>query len=170
MIYLVANGIKQASQALRHMDGEFKPVKGTQGRWVSGAGVFVQFVESEYLISRLRRIDAKGAVVTIAEGVELTPAEEQFLHKLGERGATVGKMLPPVKTDRTLVFIYKNWRGQTDVRMVTRPGPIFWGSNEFHTEEQWLFTAYDLEKKADRTFALRDCQFHGEALRVISEE
>lgn len=169
MIYLIAKDIQQATQTVRHMEGEFKQVKGSHGRWVSGAGVFVQFVESEYLISRLRRIDAKGAIITIAEGVELTGAEDAFLSKLAERGAAVSRRTAPVQTYPTLMFIYKNWRGETDVRMVTKPGPIFWGSTEYHPEEQWLFTAYDLEKKADRTFALKDCQFHGEALRVLSE-
>jgi predicted DNA-binding transcriptional regulator YafY len=50
-------------------------------------------------------------------------------------------------------IMYRNWKGEVRERRIL-PTHIFWGSNEWHTEEQWLVEAYDLEKKELRTFAL----------------
>ena len=36
------------------------------------------------------------------------------------------------------------------------PKEISFSSNEWHKEEQWFLIAYDLEKKADRTFACKN--------------
>ena len=49
---------------------------------------------------------------------------------------------------------YTNWKGQTSLRKI-EPIKIFKGSNEFHPEEQWLLKCFDLEKNAERTFAMQ---------------
>lgn len=55
---------------------------------------------------------------------------------------------------------YTNYRGERSVRLIQPvPNGVFWGSNEFHKEDQWLLPAIDVEKKVLRTFALRD--IHG---------
>lgn len=48
---------------------------------------------------------------------------------------------------------YTNWRGERSRRRVL---PLSWrfGSNEWHTTDQWLMTAHDLEKDAEREFAM----------------
>jgi hypothetical protein len=59
------------------------------------------------------------------------------------------------------VFIdYTNYRGERSVRLI-QPlvDGMYWGSNEYHPTEQWLLRAIDVEKKALRTFAVRD--IHG---------
>ena len=52
-------------------------------------------------------------------------------------------------------IVYTNYKGKTGIRTIV-PKSIEFSSNEWHTEPQWLMTAYDLEKEADRTFALKD--------------
>lgn len=54
-------------------------------------------------------------------------------------------------------FGYTNYRGEAGVRLAN-PTRLWFGSNEWHPEEQWLLDAFDLEKKADRVFALRDVE------------
>ena len=52
---------------------------------------------------------------------------------------------------------YKNWKGETAVRTIV-PREIFFGSSEWHKEPQWLLKVFDVEKNAERTYALRDIQ------------
>ena len=40
----------------------------------------------------------------------------------------------------------------------TDPRGIYWGSNEWHPEWQWLLKAYDIDKQADRDFAMTGIQ------------
>lgn len=56
---------------------------------------------------------------------------------------------------------YTNYRGETAKRTIT-PKRVWFGSTEWHTEPQWLLTAYDHDKQADRDFAL--CDFGAAAL------
>jgi hypothetical protein len=53
--------------------------------------------------------------------------------------------------------IYTNWRGET-FECSIKPIKIWFGSTEWHKDEQWLLRAVDLEKNAERDFALKDVQ------------
>lgn len=53
------------------------------------------------------------------------------------------------------IIDYVNYRGERSERRII-PYNIFWGSNEWHGEEQWLLTAMDLDKDSLRTFAMKD--------------
>lgn len=53
------------------------------------------------------------------------------------------------------MILYRNYRGDVSVRRV-RPERIWFGSTEWHREEQWMMDAVDLDKGAHRSFALRD--------------
>jgi predicted DNA-binding transcriptional regulator YafY len=55
----------------------------------------------------------------------------------------------------TLKFKYRNWQNTTAVRRV-KPIKIFYGKTEFHKEKQWFLKAFDLDKKAERDFAMKD--------------
>ena len=58
--------------------------------------------------------------------------------------------------DREIVkILYKNYRGDTAVRMI-HPRRVWFGSTDWHPEEQWLLDALDVEKGAMRTFAMKD--------------
>lgn len=51
--------------------------------------------------------------------------------------------------------IYTNHRGETGKRTI-QPMNLYWGSNDWHPEPQWLMDGIDLEKQAIRTFAIKD--------------
>jgi len=50
---------------------------------------------------------------------------------------------------------YTNYRGEVAVRTIV-PMEVFWGKNEYHTHEQWLLRVWDVEKGAERIYALKD--------------
>lgn len=52
-----------------------------------------------------------------------------------------------------LVFTYRNHRGKIAERRV-RPISVRYGSTEWHPEPQWLLRAFDLDKQAEREFAM----------------
>lgn len=52
-------------------------------------------------------------------------------------------------------FEYINYKGIKSTRSVI-PMSLYFGSTEFHPENQWLMVAYDLDKHCERTFALKD--------------
>lgn len=65
--------------------------------------------------------------------------------------ATRARVIPPVVID------YTNHRGERSLRTISpTANPIFYGSTTWHTEEQWLLEAWDLEKGQLRTFAVKD--------------
>lgn len=51
--------------------------------------------------------------------------------------------------------LYTNWRGETRTRHI-KPVHIFFGSTDWHPEEQWLMEALDLEIQQTRIFAMKD--------------
>jgi predicted DNA-binding transcriptional regulator YafY len=52
-------------------------------------------------------------------------------------------------------IFYRNHRGEEAERRIV-PNLIYFGATQWHTEEQWLLDAYDMDKRASRTFALKD--------------
>lgn len=60
--------------------------------------------------------------------------------------------------EKHIVFRYKNWRGEIATRTVL-PHKIWFGSTEWHPEEQWFLTGEDVEKGEIRDFALSDITF-----------
>ena len=60
--------------------------------------------------------------------------------------------------ERTLHVTYKNWRGEVEQRKLL-PIRMWWGHTEWHPEDQWLLTAFDVDKERVRDFALKDIQF-----------
>lgn len=58
-----------------------------------------------------------------------------------------------METKDEVIIYYTNYRGETSQRHI-RPVKIWFGSNEWHIEPQWLLDAVDIEKGAERTFAL----------------
>jgi hypothetical protein len=55
---------------------------------------------------------------------------------------------PPVE------FVYENWEGEIRVRKAV-PVRLIYGSNQWHTEDQWMLEAVDVESGANRTFAFK---------------
>jgi hypothetical protein len=55
---------------------------------------------------------------------------------------------PPVE------FVYENWEGEIRVRKAV-PLRLIYGSNKWHTEDQWMLEAMDVESGEPRTFAFK---------------
>ena len=58
-------------------------------------------------------------------------------------------------TQTPLSFEYKNWKGITSIRNVI-PMETKFINSDFHEGKQWIMIAYDLDKKANREFAMND--------------
>ncbi len=68
------------------------------------------------------------------------------------------------------MILYRNYRGETSVRRII-PRQIRFASTEWHPEEQWLLDAYDLDRQADRSFALRDViEWMGSANELVERQ
>jgi hypothetical protein len=67
------------------------------------------------------------------------------------------RALPAVQpvTGDPVTLAYTNWRGETAQRTIV-PQRVWFGSTDWHPEPQWLLTALDAEKGAERDFALKD--------------
>lgn len=52
-------------------------------------------------------------------------------------------------------FLYRNWRGEASWRQVI-PFYVWFGKTEWHPEPQWLLRAFDVDRRADRDFAMKD--------------
>ncbi len=63
--------------------------------------------------------------------------------------------------DTALVTIrYTNYRGETaDRQIVPDERTLRFEATEHHPDPQWVFDAYDTEKGATRTFAMKDVHF-----------
>ena len=64
-------------------------------------------------------------------------------------------LTPSLAASEPVTLTYTNWRGETSKRTI-KPKYIWFGATEWHPEPQWLLTAFDLEKDAERDFALKD--------------
>lgn len=61
-----------------------------------------------------------------------------------------------MEEDRRIVrIVYTNYRGETGERTII-PLRLEFGKNEWHPQEQWMIVAQDVEKKAERTFTVKD--------------
>ena len=60
--------------------------------------------------------------------------------------------------ERSVRFFYTNYRGERSIRTAV-PVILTWGQSQWHPRPQWLMTAFDMDKGAERTFALENCQF-----------
>ncbi len=52
-------------------------------------------------------------------------------------------------------MLYVNYKGEEAWRDVVTLS-LYWGSTQWHTEPQMLLEVYDYDRKAHRTFAVKD--------------
>jgi len=52
-------------------------------------------------------------------------------------------------------ILYTNYRKQTAIRTII-PQQIRFGEAQGHLEKQWFLDAFDVEKQAQRSFAMKD--------------
>lgn len=68
---------------------------------------------------------------------------------------------------RIVSMDYVNYRHEYSHRLVI-PELFWFGSTQYHDEDQWIMTAWDVERGVRRDFALRNCDFQNhEWLRRI---
>lgn len=95
------------------------------------------------------------------DGKSLRLAAMQVRLALAQRGllaaapAPVGSEPVTWPEAKPLTFRYTNYRGETSDR-IAYPRRVWWGSTDWHPEPQWLLTAWDVEKDAERDFAISD--------------
>lgn len=69
---------------------------------------------------------------------------------------------------KPIKFKYTNYKGLTSIRTV-EPVSVIWSHNVWHPKDQWMLHGYDHDKKAMRTFALKDCDFTMTEISVTSD-
>lgn len=57
--------------------------------------------------------------------------------------------------NETVCILYTNHRGETAYRRII-PRSIAFGTSPWHSEPQWLLKAFDVDKQAERDFAMLD--------------
>ena len=60
-----------------------------------------------------------------------------------------------METEKIVKILYTNYRGETKIRKII-PDKIWFGKTDWHQEKQWLFDAFDMDKNAERSFAIKD--------------
>jgi predicted DNA-binding transcriptional regulator YafY len=65
------------------------------------------------------------------------------------------KVPPEIKQNQVVSIVYTNWEGKVGIRHIL-PQKMWYGKTEWHKEEQWLLTAWDIDKDAERTYAMKD--------------
>ena len=56
---------------------------------------------------------------------------------------------------KVVKILYTNWKGETKYRNII-PINVEFKSTEWHKEEQWILNAFDIDKQANRGFAIKD--------------
>lgn len=111
---------------------------------------YLEFIQRVSLDPVAREIKIADILDNLRPGAEhLRPRYEEALRVLRYESPQTHANGEPVR------LTYMNWRGETSERTI-KPIRIYWGSSEWHPEPQWLLTAFDLEKNAERDFALKD--------------
>lgn len=62
-----------------------------------------------------------------------------------------------IDREKAIRIVYKNYRGETARREII-PRRVWFGATNWHPEKQWLLDAIDVDRGAERSFALRDIQ------------
>lgn len=133
------------------------------GRIVSGARAKVKT-----LFVAAWTCDACGAAVP--RGVDRCACGNMHLDVLKARDAdrpSSSEILDKMKTlladaKAAVNIVYTNYRGETRSRRIV-PSKIEFMSTPHHPEAQWILHAFDVEKQAQRSFAMKDIR---EWLRV----
>ncbi len=60
-----------------------------------------------------------------------------------------------MEVEKIVKILYTNYKRETAKREII-PDKIWFGKTDWHPEPQWLLDAYDINKKALRTFAMKD--------------
>ena len=59
------------------------------------------------------------------------------------------------KEKKAVKILYTNRKGETSYRNII-PKNIEFKSTQWHKDEQWILNAFDIDKREDRGFAIKD--------------
>jgi predicted DNA-binding transcriptional regulator YafY len=82
------------------------------------------------------------------------PPAERCVHDCEPSACDDGCARPGPEIVRARI-VYTNHRGATELRCIV-PARVYYGATTWHPEPQWLLVAWDDDRGAVRTFALRD--------------
>ena len=105
-------------------------------------------------------IDAVEKALRSLKRLDKTDTDDLCQAKSATQGDTVSAPVEPLQSGAgaspgDIAIDYTNWRGERSMRKI-RPMTIWFGSTDWHQDEQWLLSAYDYQKAGRRDFALRD--------------
>jgi predicted DNA-binding transcriptional regulator YafY len=72
-----------------------------------------------------------------------------------DQGDIMQGLSDPTDEAQAVHIRYRNYRGETTVRRI-RPSHIRFAATTWHPQPQWLLEAIDLDKHAERSFAMSD--------------
>lgn len=128
---------------------------------VSGELTRADLCASGQQVRALALLEAARFIETMEQVDPPEPMTAEMLKAVAGAGLrNMAKRLAPLTPapqpeGEPVTLTYTNWRGETAQRTIT-PKRIWWGATDWHPEPQWLLTAFDAEKQADRDFALKD--------------
>lgn len=64
-------------------------------------------------------------------------------------GIAEASLKNPIKVE------YTNYRGEKGIRTIV-PISFYFGSTEYHPQEQWLVKLWDVDRQAERVYALKE--------------
>lgn len=64
-------------------------------------------------------------------------------------GMTESGLKNPIKVE------YTNYRGERGIRTIV-PISFYFGTTEYHPQEQWLVKLWDVDRQAERIYALKE--------------
>ncbi len=63
--------------------------------------------------------------------------------------------LSSIALENPIKVEYTNYRGEKSIRTII-PLNFFFGSNEYHTKDQWLLRVWDCDRQAERIYAAQE--------------
>ena len=68
------------------------------------------------------------------------------------------RMSDEIDLDKKIEIVYKNHRHEIVFRSIV-PVRIYWGQTSYHPKDQWLMEVWDVDKNAERIYALKTVVF-----------
>lgn len=154
---------KALEAALREIVALDGPFNGSTMRGIAMRALAALPTEAPELVGDLvlvprERTEAMHEAAQRTTSALLTRAHtaEIWANMVAARPDTVSSAMPVGELPTMPIELgYKNYRGEWAMRKIV-PVRVWWGSTEWHPEPQWLLQAWDVEKRANRDFALKD--------------
>lgn len=130
--------------------------EGDAGIFTSGKGKGKRFV----VVDRSPEDRSSGMTEIMFEGSSsgqrfLWDDSDPSVKKIGKGHVAVTIITEETAMEREISIRYRNYKGVIGWRRII-PTRIYYGSTDFHPEDQWLLESHDLDKNLPRTFAFKD--------------